>query len=152
MVIFGVIRDDHDTLAGDATTAFQVLEKFPAGLALKASRLSAGDQPAIPQTNRAKESHTFAGGMMKTNWIFDFRRYPHAAAGTVVLKVDFIHGPELIVWISCQPLEFFYGRRGIARVLRVGRGRKGQALAAASGAESSGVGTIAGNCAPKPRR
>src|SRR5688572_17236019 len=102
MVIFGVIRDDLHALAGHSAAAFQVLKKFPTGLAVKASRLSAGDQSTIPQTDGPKESHTFAGGMMKTNWIFDFRWYPHAAAGTVLLKVNFVHGPEINVWISCQ--------------------------------------------------
>jgi hypothetical protein len=37
---------------------------------------------------------------MKEHWVLSFRRDPHPAARTVLLKVHFVHGPKIDSRIS----------------------------------------------------
>jgi hypothetical protein len=149
VVVFCVVGDDDHPFAWHPAATLQVPEEFPVSLTVEATGLSAGNQPAVPQADSPKKSHAFPGGVMETNWIFHFRWYPHPAARTVLLKVNFIHRPQINVRISCQALKFFYAQRGIVRVLGAGRDRTVQFRDEASEGETPAAGTIAGNCEPK---
>lgn len=57
--------------------------------------------------NRAEAGDGLAGRRMAQDRILDLRRYPHAAARTVLLKVTFIQAPQFDVAASGQMAEFF---------------------------------------------
>jgi hypothetical protein len=45
---------------------------------------------------------------MQQNGVFDFWRNPPSAAGTVLLKVHFVGGPQIDTVVFHELLEFFY--------------------------------------------
>jgi hypothetical protein len=59
------------------------------------------------QADGAKAGDGLAGRRMLQDRILDFRRYPHAAARTVLLEVTFIQTPQFDVGAASQATEFF---------------------------------------------
>src|SRR5579859_281876 len=62
------------------------------------------------QADGAEASHGLASRRMLHDGIFDFRRYPHAAARAMLLEVAFIQAPQFDVVAASQAMEFFYSR------------------------------------------
>ena len=62
---------------------------------------------ACIQTDCPKAGHRLAGRRVLQDRVLDFRRYPHATAGTVLLKVTFIQAPQFDVGMASQTAEFF---------------------------------------------
>src|SRR5579859_550427 len=98
------------------------------------------------QADGAEASHGLASRRMLQDGIFDFRRYPHAAARAMLLEVAFIQAPQFDVVAASQAMEFFLQPRLSAdQIERLG--------AAACAAESPFVGTVADIAAhPGPPR
>src|SRR5665811_549964 len=72
-----------------------------------------------------------------SNGILGFRRNPHLAAGTMLLEMHFVRGPEIHGLVLHQRLEFFYAPSAV-------QDRLGQCWGAACAAESPTAGTDAG--------
>lgn len=62
---------------------------------------------AAAQTDCAKAGRRLAGGRMKQDRILDIGRHPHAAPGTMLLEVAFVHVPEFTAPASCQGVQYF---------------------------------------------
>jgi hypothetical protein len=62
------------------------------------------------QTDGPNAGHRFSGRRMPQDRVLDFGRYPHAAAGAVLLEVTFIQTPQFDVGTMSQTREFFYCR------------------------------------------
>ena len=67
-----------------------------------------GDQPPIVEAYGSKETDFFTGGSVQDRRVSFFRRDPHGATGTVLLKMAFIQTPEVNVFIGGETREFFY--------------------------------------------
>lgn len=93
MMISGIIRDDHYPSARFAAGAPEVLEEAQERLGIKAGFLPLEDEFTIAQAHRRKVADAAMGRMMQDYRIPSLRRHPHAAARTVLLKTDFVHGP-----------------------------------------------------------
>src|SRR5437879_11861505 len=81
--------------------------------------------------------------MMQQHGVLGFRWYPHAATGTVLLKVHFVSGPQVHLVISHQYLEFFFAPSAV-------RDPPEQWQGAVCAAESPTAGTNA-DTAARPR-
>jgi hypothetical protein len=95
MMVFRVVGNDHDASFGSGAGRLQVLEKLPAGDGVELIRLAPKDELTIAQADGAEIPDTAPGGVMKEHRVLGFRRDPHAAARTVLLKVHFVHGPKI---------------------------------------------------------
>ncbi|MGC2459587.1 MAG: hypothetical protein WA446_01210 [Steroidobacteraceae bacterium] len=96
VMIAGVV-EHHDhasarrSLAQQSLEAEEALEGQGVEFAHHAHELSGA------QVDRAKASHGLASRRMLQDGVFDLRRYPHAAARTVLLEVTFLHAPQFNV-------------------------------------------------------
>ena len=95
MVVFRVVRNDHDASAGSGVGRPQVLEKVPAGSGIELIRLTPKEELAVAQADDAEIPDAAPGGMVKEHRVYGFRGSPHSAAQTVLLKVHFVHGPKI---------------------------------------------------------
>lgn len=108
VVIPGII-DDHDrTPTTFATEAFQFAQEVPTGLCVEHSLGSGHHEFPVPQTYCAEEADGFARRRVLADGVTHFRRNPHAASRTMLLKVHLIHCPEVDFGVSSQLAEFFY--------------------------------------------
>ena len=108
VMIPGIV-DDHDrTPTAFATEAFQFSQEVPTGLRVEHSLGSGHHEFPVPQTYCAEETDGFARGCVLADGVTHFRRNPHAASRTMLLKVHLIHGPEVDFGVSSQLAEFFY--------------------------------------------
>lgn len=62
---------------------------------------------ACVQTDCPKVGHRLPGRHIPQDRVLDFRRYPHAAAGTVLLKVTFNQAPQFDVGMASRTAESF---------------------------------------------
>jgi hypothetical protein len=97
VVVFRVVGDDYNASSGSGsgTGRPQMLEKLPAGNGVESIRLTPKEELAITQADGTEVTDTASGGMVKQYWVLGFRRNPHPAARTVLLKVHFVHGPKI---------------------------------------------------------
>jgi hypothetical protein len=93
MVIFRVVGNDNHAATGSEAGAAEFPEETEEGVTLEFVLLAAEYEPAIGSANRSEISHALACRRMQQNRIFDFWWNPHAAPGTVLLKVYFVSGP-----------------------------------------------------------
>jgi hypothetical protein len=56
---------------------------------------------------------------MAADGISDFRGHPHTASATMLLEVNFVHGPEVNRWICGEFSEFFCVQPGLLDPLRL---------------------------------
>ena len=106
MMVTGVVNDQMNASSWPVM-ADQLFKKC-----LEAGRVEyfflTGDQPSIVETDGSKEADFFTGGSVQDRRVSFFRRDPHSATGTVLLKVAFIQTPEVDVFIGGETSEFFY--------------------------------------------
>jgi len=93
MMISGIIRDYHYPAARFSAGAPEVLEEAQERLGIKAGFLSQENEFTIAQAHCPEVANAAMGRMMQDYWGPSLRRHPHAAARTVLLKTDFVHGP-----------------------------------------------------------
>lgn len=108
MMIFGVIRNDHHTTAGTTRSLSKMAKKSPSRLGVELLRLLLGKELTVTQTNSPEIPHGFTGRMVQQDRVPHFWRNPHATARSVLLKMNFIDGPQVNVRIGGQFTEFFY--------------------------------------------
>lgn len=101
------------------------------------------DELACAHIDGAIEADVLACGRMEYHRILLLRRYPHGAAGTVLLKVALILKPQVNAAASCDAAKFFYMPLVVA-------GQRALSPVSAFVAESRDCGTAAGIVA-RPR-
>jgi len=107
MVILGIVDDDDDLATATTGNTPEFTQEAPTGLGVKATFGLGGDQPAVCDSDRAEVADAFACRRMMADRIANLRRDPHPAATAVLLKMNFIHRPELNLISPRQALEFF---------------------------------------------
>src|SRR5450755_531752 len=101
MIASVVERDDH--AASRRLLAKQAPEESPERGGVE-DRAHHSYELSGVQTDGPKAGHRLSSRRMPQDRVLDFRRYPHAAARTVLLEVTFIQTPQLDVGV------FFYCR------------------------------------------
>jgi hypothetical protein len=71
------------------------LEKLPAGNGIELTRLTAKEEPSVPQANGAPIANVVPAGMVRQNRVPRFGWDPHPTARTMLLKVHFVHRPKI---------------------------------------------------------
>lgn len=117
VVIPGIVRDDNHPAPGSRAGPAELLEEVPARLRVEALAFPSKDEAAIAQADGAEITHALASGIVPDHRIRDVGRNPHAAAGAVLLEVDFINCPQIDVASTRQIAEFFYAPIGAPRPL-----------------------------------
>src|SRR5213594_1908037 len=146
MVVAGVVDNHHGLSIGTAALPLEFLQEIPAGDCIKHSFGLRHNQFASLQAYRAKKANALSGRRMEANRIADLRRNPHATTRAVLLKVNFVHRPEIDFITSREQAEFFYA-------WLVTAGRLGQPGGAACAIENPIAGRAADIDAPSnPRR
>lgn len=113
VVIAGIV-DDHDHLAARCSgDALDSSVEGPAGAGVKHALGLGHDELAIPQSDRPKLTDALARRGVEADRIVYLRGHPHAAARAVLLKLNFIHGPEIKIGSGFQNAEFFGVRLGV---------------------------------------
>jgi hypothetical protein len=95
MMIGSIVGNDHHVATGNTTGSAQLSQELETSLPVKPLGFPPKHKAAIAQTYCPEVAHALAGGGVKENGILDFRWYPHAASGTMLLKVHFIAGPKI---------------------------------------------------------
>jgi hypothetical protein len=106
-VIVGVVADNYYAALTSHAGSRQDFEKCQESLGVESTGLLAIDKLSVAQPNGPKVTNAFAGGMVEQNGILDFRRHPHPAAGTVLLKMNFVQRPQVHSTVPYQFLKFF---------------------------------------------
>jgi hypothetical protein len=114
VMIFGVVDDHHHAPSRPSAAAPQFFQEAPGRHPIKAARFAAEEEFTVPQADSSKVADAFACGSMEQNWIVHLGRNPHPAAGAVLLKMNFIDGPEVNGGIVGQGVEFFYARLALS--------------------------------------
>jgi hypothetical protein len=95
MMVLGVVRDHRNSSSRVRADGVKLLQELPAGSGVESACLPAEEEFAVAQADRPEVTHALPGRMMEQNGILDFGRHPHPAARAVLLKMDFVHGPEI---------------------------------------------------------
>ena len=93
MVISGIISNDHYSAARFSAFQPEVSKEAQERLSIKTCFLSLEDELTIAQPHRPKVADAAMGRMIQDYRFPSLWRYPHAAARTVLLETDFVHGP-----------------------------------------------------------
>ena len=107
-MVFGVVDNDHHAPPGAPAALAQFGQKIPSRHPIKTPAFAAEEELAIPQADGPKIANAFARGRMEQNWVGHFGRHPKTPPRAVLLKVNFVDGPEVNAGIGRQRLEFFY--------------------------------------------
>jgi hypothetical protein len=94
-MILRIVTDGEYATAGHSAGLAEHLEELPEGLSIESPGLAAKQKLAIPQTDCGEVADAFPGRMMVYDGISGFRWNPHAATGSLLLKVHFIQCPEV---------------------------------------------------------
>lgn len=113
VVVTGVV-DNHDNgPARVAADTFDLLEEIPAGIGVEHAFRSGHNKFAIPKSHRTEIADALAGWGVQADGIGHFRWNPHSAARSMLLKMHFIHCPQIEIILARQDAEFFYARFAI---------------------------------------
>ena len=107
VMISSIVRDHDYSPAGTRTDFPEMPQEIETRLGIKASRLAPVDQLTVAQADGTEVPNAPPRRMVQQNRIPALRRDPHPASRTVLLEVNLIHRPEVDVFASCQPSEFF---------------------------------------------
>ena len=94
-VILRVVAYGQYATAGNSARFAEHFQELPEGLSVESPRLAAKQKRAVPQADCGEVADAFPGRMMVHNRVSRFRRYPHAATGSLLLKVHFVQRPEV---------------------------------------------------------
>lgn len=95
VMVFRVVGNDHDASSTSGAGRPQVLEKVPAPHGIELLRLAPEEELAIAQADGAPIPDAAPRGIMEEHRVLGFRRHPHPATRTVLLKMHFVHGPKI---------------------------------------------------------
>lgn len=108
MMISGIVRDYYYPAAGFSAGVPEVLEEAQERLGIKTVFLLQEDEFTIAQPHRPEIADAAMGRVMQDHRVPSLGRHPHAAARTVLLKADFVHGPQFNLEVLIEVLKFFY--------------------------------------------
>src|ERR1035438_2265195 len=97
MMISRVVSDDNHSAPRSDAGAAKVFHERKKGRAVEFACFPAELESPVPQPHGAEVSHTAPRGSVQQDRIFGLRRNPHLAAGTVLLEVHFVRGPDIYV-------------------------------------------------------
>ncbi len=95
MVVCRIVGNHHHPSIRAGADRPKVFQELPAGESVELARLTPEEKFAVAQADRPEVADALAGGMMKQNGILDLGRDPHPAARAVLLKMHFVHSPEI---------------------------------------------------------
>ena len=95
VVVFRIVGNHHHPSSGAGAGRPKVFPELPAGDGVELVHLSPEKESAVTQADSPEVAHALPGGVMKQNGILDLRRDPHPAARAVLLKMHFVHSPEI---------------------------------------------------------
>jgi len=124
MMISRVVGDYNHSAPGSNAGAAKAFHERKEGQAIELVSFPAELKFSIPQPHRAEVSHTLPRGSVQQNRIPGLGWNPHLAAGTMLLEMYFVRGPEIYALVFHQRLEFFlcaFCRSGSAWAI-LGRG------------------------------
>lgn len=113
VMVTGIVGNHDDGPAGPTADALNLPEEIPAGLRVKHTLRSRHDEFAILKSHRAEITDALASWGVEADGIGHFRRNPHPTAGSMLLKMHFIHRPQIDISLARQDVEFFYARLAI---------------------------------------
>lgn len=91
----GVVCNDNYPPTRVTTGPTQLLCEGPERFPVESVCFSAVAEFPVAQANRAEIADSLPGRRMQKNRIFHFGRNPHTTPRAVLLKVDFVQGPEI---------------------------------------------------------
>ena len=95
VVISGVVGNHYHLSIRACAGGTKLLQELPAGQSIELARLRPEEEAAVAQADRSIVAHALPGGLVKQHGVLGFGRNPHPAARTVLLKMHFVHGPEI---------------------------------------------------------
>src|SRR5277367_316567 len=107
-MVLSVVANGDDAATGHRTRLPELFKELPEGFAIETSGFTSKQESAIAQTHGREVTHALPGRMMIYHRIPGFRRNPHAAAGTLLLKVHFVQRPQIHGVVAHQSAGFFY--------------------------------------------
>jgi len=95
VVIAGVVGNHHHLSIRASADGTKLLQELPAGQGVELARLTPEEELAVAQADRSIIAHAHPGGLVQQHGVLGFGRNPHPTARTVLLKMHFVHGPEI---------------------------------------------------------
>ena len=107
VMVFGVVADRDNSATLNRARFPQEFQECPEAFAVEPSRFPNPEELPVSEPHGAEVSYAVPGRVVIQDGIPGFRRYPHTAAGTVLLEMDFVQRPKIDERISYQLPEFF---------------------------------------------
>ena len=95
VVVLRIVGNHHHPSSDASAGCPKVFQELSAGDGVELAPLSPEKESAVAQADSPEVAHTLARGMMEQDGILGFGRDPHPAARAVLLKMHFVHGPEI---------------------------------------------------------
>jgi len=95
VVISGVVGNHHRLSIRASAGGTKLFQELPAGQGVELAHLTSEEELAVAQADRSIIAHALPGGLVKQHGVLGFERDPHPTARTVLLKMHFVHGPEI---------------------------------------------------------
>jgi len=95
VVVFRIVGNHHHPSSGASAGRPEVFQELPAGDGVELAHLSPEKESAVAQADSPEVAHALSSGMMQQDGILGFGWDPHPAARAVLLKMHFVHGPEI---------------------------------------------------------
>ncbi len=93
MVIAGVVGDHDGSAPTTAGGVPQLAQERMTRDGIKGAFLAPEHKPAVADPDGSEVFDALAGRVVKKHGVLHFRGNPHTAPGTVLLEVNFVHGP-----------------------------------------------------------
>ena len=95
VVVFRIVGNHHHPSSGASAGRAGAGIEMGGRDGVELTRLASVEEFTVAQADRPEVAHALAGGMMEQNGILGFAGDPHPAARAVLLKMHFVHGPEI---------------------------------------------------------
>ena len=95
VVVFRIVGNHHHPSSGASAGRPKVFQELPAGDGVELAHLSPEKESTVAQADSPEVAHTLASGMVEQDGILGFGWDPHPAARAVLLKMHFVHSPEV---------------------------------------------------------
>ena len=95
VVIFRIVGNDHYPSIRVHADGAKILQELPASQGVKLVGLAPEEESTVAQANGSIIAHALPRGLMEEHGVPSFGRYPHPTTRTVLLKMHFVHGPQI---------------------------------------------------------
>src|SRR5919206_2510618 len=107
VMVLGIVRNHNCRPPASPCDLLQGTQELEKGSSVEPLRLAAEHQLAVSQAHCSKIANTSPRRIVQEDWLLDFRRNPHTAAGAMLPEVHFITGPKIHVPSPHKLSEFF---------------------------------------------